>query len=257
MALRPPPLPAPRDVALLLDFDGTLVELAPTPEDVVVDAGLKTLIARLQQQLDGALAIVSGRTIASIDSLLAPLRLPVAGQHGIERRCAAGRMHAPGACGAWLEAAHVALQAFSATRPGVLVERKSHAVALHWRRAPRHAAAARDTVLATWATLQPRPMLIEGHAVLELRELGPGKDAAIDAFLADAAFRGRRPVYIGDDITDVPALRRAVQRGGLAICVGPADAAWRAALPADTHGLSDPIAVRAWIAALLAKTAAA
>lgn len=257
MALRPPPLPAARDVALLLDFDGTLVDLAPTPDDVRVDTHLRQLLAHLQRQLDGAVAIVSGRAITSIDALLAPLQLPVAGQHGIERRCAAGRMHAPRARAAWIETASAALQAFSATRRGVLVEQKSHAVALHWRRAPQHAAAARDAVLALRATLRPQPALIEGHAVLELREPGPRKDAAVDAFLDEAPFRGRRPVYIGDDITDVPALRRAAQHDGLAICVGSADAAWRAALPANMHGLADPRAVRGWLAALLATTVAA
>lgn len=248
---RPPPAPAVNGTALLLDFDGTLVEFAATPAAVRVDRELRALLARLQQHLEGALAIVSGRSIVALDALLAPLRLPVAGLHGLERRCAAGHHHAAPACGAWIHAARAALREHVAAHPGLLLEEKSHALALHWRGAPQHATAARRCVMQLQAALQPVPLLIEGHAVAELRDPGPDKGAALDAFLAEAPFRGRRPVYIGDDTTDVPALRRAVEHGGIAICVGAAEHVTRKLPPDAARHLPDPRAVRAWLAALL------
>lgn len=251
MAPRRPPVPSVTDAALLLDFDGTLVEFAATPNAVRVDARLLALLERLTARLDGALAIISGRSIDAIDALLAPLRLPVAGLHGLERRCAAGRRHAAPACGAWLHAARTVLHEHVATHPGLLLEEKSHALALHWRSAPQHAASARHCVLQLQSALQPRPMLIDGHAVAELRDPGPDKGAAVDAFLGEAPFRGRLPVYIGDDTTDLPALQRAVQRGGVGIWVGAADEPGRAALPAAAHHLPHPRAVHDWLAALL------
>jgi trehalose 6-phosphate phosphatase len=249
--LRLPPVPAATGTALLLDFDGTLVEFAATPTAVQVDAELLALLGRLSARLDGALAIISGRSIDAIDALLAPLRLPVAGLHGLERRCAAGRSHAPPACGAWLHAARAALREHVAAHPGLLLEEKSHALALHWRGAPQHAATAQRCVMQLQAALQPKPMLIEGHAVAELRDAGPDKGAALDAFLGEAPFRGRLPVYIGDDTTDLPALQRAVQRGGVGIWVGATDQPGRALPPAAAHRLPHPRAVHDWLAALL------
>ncbi len=248
---RPPPAPAVNGTALLLDFDGTLVEFAATPAAVRVDPELLALLERMQQRLEGALAIVSGRSIDALDALLAPLRLPVAGLHGLERRCAAGRHHAAPACGAWLYAARTALRALVAAHPGLLLEEKSHALALHWRGAPQHAAAAQRCVMQLQATLQPAPLLIKGHAVAELRDPGPDKGAALDAFLGEAPFRGRQPVYIGDDTTDVPALQRAVGHGGVAICVGAAEHVISKLPPHAAHHLPDPRAVRDWLAALL------
>lgn len=251
MPLRRPPAPAVADTALLLDFDGTLVEFAATPAAVRVDTELLALLERLSQRLEGALAIVSGRSIDVIDALLAPLRLPVAGMHGLERRCANGLQHAAPDCGAWLHPAREVLRAHVEAHAGLLLEEKSHAIALHWRGAPQHAAAARRCVAQLRSALQPAPLLIDGHAVAELRDPGPDKGAALDAFLDEAPFSGRLPVYIGDDTTDLPALHRAVQRGGIAISVGAAHRAHRALLPETTHHLPHPLAVRDWLAAML------
>jgi trehalose 6-phosphate phosphatase len=254
MALQRPPTPAVTDLALLLDFDGTLVEFAATPAAVRVDAELLALLERLSARLEGALAIVSGRSIDALDALLAPLRLPIAGLHGLERRCAAGRRHAPSPCGAWIQTARAALREHVAAHPGLLLEEKSHALALHWRGAPQHAPAARHRVARLRAALQPAPILIEGHAVAELRDPGPCKDNALDAFLAEQPFRGRRPVYIGDDIADLPALRRAAERGGLAIHVGEPRDPDRGAWPQPLHSLPDPQSVRDWLGTLLQRT---
>lgn len=251
MALLHPPPAAAAQTALLLDFDGTLVEFAATPDAVQVDAALRALLQRLHAALDGALAVISGRSIESLDALLAPLRLPVAGLHGLERRAADGRWHRAPDCGAWLEVARAALREQVARHPELQLEEKSHGLALHWRRAPQHAAAAREATLQLHRALQAAPLLIEGHAVIELREPGPGKDAALDAFLEEPPFRGRKPVYIGDDSTDLPALHRALARGGLAIHVGAEAAHYREALAPGVHRLADPRRVHEWLGTLL------
>lgn len=257
MAPLHPPAVAAANTALLLDFDGTLVDFAATPDAVRVDPALRRLLLRLQARLDGALAIISGRSIDSLDALLAPLRLPLAGLHGMERRAADGQRHAPPACGDWLGIARDALRQHAARLPGLLLEEKSHGLALHWRRAPQHAEDARRAALQLQRSLRPAPLLVEGHAVIELREPGPGKDAALDAFLAEPPFRGRRPVYIGDDVTDLPALQRALQLGGVAIHVGAEAAHYREPLPPAMHRLAEPRAVRDWLAALLDPASAA
>lgn len=251
MALLHPPPVAAANTALLLDFDGTLVEFAATPDAVQVDAALRTLLLQLHAQLDGALAIISGRSIESLDALLAPLRLPLAGLHGLERRTTAGQRLAPHPCGDWIGVARDTMRRQAARHAGLLLEEKSHGLALHWRRAPQHAEEVRRTALQLHRSLWPAPLLVEGHAVIEMREPGPGKDAALDAFLAEPPFRGRRPVCIGDDATDLPALRRALELGGVAIHVGAEAAHYREPLPPTVHRLADPRAVRDWLGALL------
>ena len=251
MALLHPPPVAAANTALLLDFDGTLVEFAATPDAVQVDAALRTLLLQLQARFDGALAIISGRSIESLDALLAPLRLPLAGLHGLERRTADGQRWPPRACGDWISVARDTLRQQAARRAGLLLEEKSHGLALHWRRAPQHAEEVRQTALQLHRSLRPTPLLVEGHAVIEFREPGPGKDAALDAFLAEPPFRGRVPVYIGDDVTDLPALQRALDLGGVAIHVGAEAAHYREPLPPAMHRLADPRAVRDWLGSLL------
>lgn len=240
--------------ALLLDFDGTLVDFAATPAAVHVDAALRALLQQLHTRLDGALAIITGRSIATLDALLAPLRLPIAGLHGLERRTADGRMLLPPACGDWILNAREALRQQTARYPGLLLEEKSHSLALHWRRAPQHAAHAQRAVRQLHRSLHDAPLLIEGHSVIELRERGGGKDAALDAFMAEPPFRGREPIFIGDDITDLPALRRARERGGVAIHVDANATRYCESLPKETYGLANPRAVRDWLRALLATT---
>ena len=247
----PPPAAAAASTALLLDFDGTLVEFAPTPDAVRADASLRSLLERLQARFGGAVAILSGRPIDALDALLAPLRLPVAGLHGLERRSADGQRHAAPACGPWLAAAQRMLQECAQACPGLLLETKTHGLALHWRRAPQHATAARAAVAAVHARLQPRPLLIEGHAVLELREAGPDKGAALDAFMAEPPFAGRRPLYVGDDVNDFPAQRRALAQGGVAVHVGEPLEGAHAPLQRSLHRLPDPRGVRAWLDSLV------
>jgi len=234
----PPLLSA--DVALLLDFDGTLLEIAATPGGVAVGDDLRALLARLSELLDGAVALVSGRPIAQLDRLLHPLRLCAAGQHGLEWRGNDGMLHhhaAPVVPPEMLDA----LQAFVTSHPGTILEPKGASVALHYRsRADAgHAASAVVTALAddhpgAWDVLH-------GKMVVELRPAGVHKGVGIARLLQAAPFEGRLPVFVGDDWTDEDGFDTVNERGGIAIAVGVRQHT-RA-----RYGLADVTAVRAWL----------
>ena len=238
-----PPLPA-SDWALFLDVDGCLLDFAPHPTEVVVPPGLQADIASLALQLDGALAVVSGRSLDSIDALFGELRhVPAAGMHGLERREPDGtRTQAPEPPESLMtveaEAQHVAT-AF----PGALAERKGPNLALHWRAAPEAQDAFRAFAAAALRLL-PDYRVQGGDHVLELRPGGntPDKGMAVETFLAVPPFLGRRPVFVGDDFTDEHAFDVVNARDGLSILVGP-----RTPSAARWH-LDHPAAVRAWLA---------
>jgi trehalose 6-phosphate phosphatase len=239
---RPPPgptLPEPAaDWALFLDLDGTLVDIAQRPDAVAVDAGLPALLTRLANMTGGALAVVSGRGLDDIDRLLAPCRLPIAALHGLVRRDAAGRITNSAADGALLDRVRTALQSFAASHPGVALEDKGLAVALHVRQAPAAEAAARASVAAVVAALGGRVHVQEGKMVLEIRATGADKGAAVEAFMAESPFHGRMPVYIGDDLTDEHAFAAVNRLGGRSIKVGrgASAAGWRVASVAALRG---------------------
>lgn len=225
-----PTLPEPAaDWALFLDLDGTLIELASQPDAVVVDPGLPLLLARLERSTGGALAIVSGRHIEDVDRLLAPCRLPIAGLHGLVRRDARGVVTTTAVETEALARARTALATFAEANPGVLLEDKGLALALHYRMAPACEAAARAVVSAIVAALAGRVEVQEGKMVLEVRALGANKGLAVEAFMAEPPFRGRVPVYIGDDLTDEDAFAVVKKMGGRTIKVGsgPSLAEWR------------------------------
>lgn len=233
----PPPLSA--DAALFLDFDGTLVAIAETPEAVIVPPPMVPMLIELHELLGGALAVVSGRQIDSIDRFLAPLRLPAAGEHGVQRRDAEGHMQEmePPELGFVLDA----VNALAGAHAGLLVERKHAAVALHYRLAPRLEQLCRDSLGALLAD-QPQLELLHGKCVLEVKPAGMNKGLAIDAFLREPPFAGRTAVFAGDDTTDETGFA-VVQRqaGGIAIKVGsgPSQA---------LHRLGSPAAVYDWLA---------
>jgi trehalose 6-phosphate phosphatase len=233
-------------IALFLDFDGTLVDIAPTPDTVIVPTGLPLLLARLETALDGALAIVSGRPIAAIDRMIAPLRLVVAGGHGAEIRTGPDEpVHTltrpldptlAARAGAW-----------AATVPGLLVEPKPASLAVHFRRVPE----ARDLVEETlrgFLAEAPGHRLLAGRAVFEILPKAVSKGAAIDFLLARPPFRGRRPLVVGDDVTDIAAFEAGLRAGGCAARV--AGESWT---PAQAE-FRDPADVRAFLARLLEET---
>lgn len=246
------PLPGSEERwALFLDVDGTLATLAPTPDAVVIQPALLPVLERLQQGLQGALALISGRPLAQLDALFAPLRLPAAGLHGLERRRADGTVTAPLPPPA-LAAVRRRLQAYAAERPGLLLEDKGASLALHYRLAPQRGAAVRRMTQRLLAAGDGALRLIDGDHVVEFQQAGMDKGRAIETFLAELPFRGRRPVFAGDDTTDEDGFRSVTAQGGLAIKVG--DRRRGASLSAITrYALPDVEAMHSWLAELAAR----
>lgn len=236
--MQTPPRLTP-DAALFLDFDGTLVGIAETPEAIEVPQGLVALLTDLHDWLGGAVAVVSGRQIDVLDRFLAPLRLPAAGEHGVQRRDSTGAMReeTPPDLQAVLDVAnHLA-----GAHPDLLVERKHAAVALHYRRAPELEELCRVALLGIIAK-EPRLELLHGKAVFEVKPAGVNKGVAIDAFMHEAPFAGRIPVFAGDDTTDESGFAVVQPRGGVAIKVGSGPSLAQ-------HRLESPLAVFEWLAA--------
>ena len=229
------PLPTPRaDWALFLDFDGTLANIAASPCGVSVDPGLRPTLAALREALGGAVALVSGRTLAKLDELLAPLVLPAAGLHGLERRRADGtitRADEAEAAGP-LAAVRERLTAFAAAAPGVLLEDKGLTLALHYRDAQHLKAECRRAVAEALAASGGGLHLLEGKMMFEIKVDGSDKGTAIEAFLAEPPFAGRTPAFFGDDVTDEDGFAAVNRHGGVTVRVGDGAATaarWRIA----------------------------
>jgi trehalose 6-phosphate phosphatase len=241
------PAPDPSvDWCVFLDVDGTLIELTDSPFHTQASGELKTLLTRTAQKLDGALALVSGRSIDYLDALFAPLHLPVAGLHGAERRSASGLMYGTGAAinDPRLRGARGVLSAFVDTHPGTLLEDKGRTLAVHYRLAPQFESAARAAMTAVVATVGDSHELQHGNMMLEIKPRGFTKGTAIEAFLQEPPFHARTPVFVGDDLTDMDGFRVVEAAGGVTIAVGDrVQAAYRVA---------DPAAVRAWLAQIAA-----
>lgn len=217
--------------ALFLDFDGTLVDIAPQPEAVVVPAGLRDTLEQLRQYLGGAVGVISGRPIEQIDRFLVPLVLPVAGVHGAERRTGQGEVvllstHP-------LQQVEEAARALAAQHPGLRIETKRGSLAVHYRQAPELEALCVQTLQAA-VEQSPGLTLLRGKMVVEAKPGGASKGRAIEAFMQEAPFQGRTPVFIGDDFTDEVGFSTVQRLGGLGIKVGEgATVAWqRMASPA-------------------------
>ncbi|MGH8495005.1 MAG: trehalose-phosphatase [Gammaproteobacteria bacterium] len=206
--------------AFFLDVDGTLVEIAAHPDLARVTPRLIELLRRLPAAVGGAMALVSGRSIASLDAMLAPLELPLAGLHGLERRDAAGRVHHAMADEERLHGAKNELWAFAENHPGLLVEDKGPAVAVHFRGAPSLETAVRDRLADVVKRLGAGWCLQRGKKVLEIKPTGRNKGTAIEEFMREAPFAGRVPVFIGDDVTDEAGFEAVNRLGGHSIGVG-------------------------------------
>ena len=231
--MSPGDLPEPRaDWALFLDFDGSIVDIAPTPDSVAVPETLPPLLAALRETLGGAVAIVTGRPIAQIDAFLGAAVPAVAGLHGLERRRADGAIVAPPPNDG-LRRIRAPLEAFAAARSGILLEDKRYSLALHYRLAPSLEDACRDVVDSALEDGGEGWEILEGKMVFEIRPRGFTKGAAIEAFLGEPPFVGRIPVFCGDDITDEDGFAVVNARGGVSVRVG-GRAATRAAVRVDT-----------------------
>jgi trehalose 6-phosphate phosphatase len=239
LARTAPPSPD-RDWALFLDVDGCLLDFAATPDGAIVPEEVHERLAIWSDRLGGALALVSGRSLAQLDRLFEPLRLPAAGLHGLERRHG-DRRSEPLAIPLELISVYAQAQRLAEAWPGIFIEDKGAAIALHWRRAPDAAQMLTDFASAALPRL-PGYRLQPGDHVVELRPAMADKGNAIAAFLDEAPFAGRLPVFAGDDLTDESGFAVVNARGGISVLVGARGDS------AATHGLRDPDAVRAWIA---------
>jgi trehalose 6-phosphate phosphatase len=214
-----PPAPS-LDWCLFLDVDGTLIELTDTPSQTVADPEIKTLLQGLSHRLEGAVALVSGRQIETLDQLFAPLRLPSSGLHGIERRTAEGNLQGGTFIDSKLDDARAAIQDFAASHPGALLEDKRRTVAIHFRLAPQAADAAHQLAAAILEKLGKHYQIQPGDMMLEIKPRGFTKATAIRSFMQEAPFSGRRPVFVGDDLTDQDGFPAVESMGGISIGVG-------------------------------------
>ena len=228
--------------ALFLDFDGTMVDLAPQPDAVHVPEPLIAVLQDLRQALQGAIAVISGRPLAQIDDYLSPLRLAVAGVHGAERRSADGTLHLLDTHP--LDHVEEAACALAAQHPGLLVENKRGSLALHYRQRP-------DLEELCIASMQKAVRestgltLLRGKMVVEAKPGGASKGRSIESFLAEPPFAGRVPVFIGDDVTDEVGFCTVQGLGGTGIKVGEGEtSAWRR--------LPNPAALRRELEAVVA-----
>lgn len=240
----PPPRPDPGRTALFLDFDGTLVHLAEHPADVHAPDALIDCLARLEERLGGALAIVTGRPSLDIDGFLAPLVLTVAGVHGLERRFADGRRQHHEKLGL-LDAVRREAGELAAAAPGVLVEDKEVSVAIHYRKAPQ--AEAQTVALAERAVArEPALKMLRGKMVVEVMPRGVDKGRAIEELLGQPPFACRTPVFAGDDVTDEAGFALVNAKGGTSIRIGQDGRASEA-----RFALADVDGLRAWLRTLL------
>jgi trehalose 6-phosphate phosphatase len=240
-----PPLPGVDDHwALFLDVDGTLLDFADRPDLVCVDTRLRNLLDDLHGTLDGALALVSGRSLDDLDDLFGNPGWAMAGLHGLEVRGADGRYR-----GVHIGAARRSLirdmaGSIAAELPGVVMEDKGMAVALHCRTAPEQFNALRETVETQLPSLAGYEMQI-GNLVIELKPEGMDKGKAVASLLSGWPFSGRLPVYVGDDFTDEHAFATANLESGLSVRVGAREPSLA------RFSLPEPAATRSWLFCVL------
>ncbi|HDR9797696.1 TPA: trehalose-phosphatase [Burkholderia cenocepacia] len=215
------------DTAFFFDFDGTLVELAPTPDAIHVPPSLLTLLDELSRRSHGAVAIVSGRGIDNLDTFLKMPRLPIAGLHGAERRDANGDTQRIGFNDERLLRIERELAGVVDRHPGMLLEIKGAAVALHFRNAPEREAVAREAAERLVADYADAYVLQPGKMVFEIKPKGVDKGRALAAFLDEPPFAGRVPLFAGDDLTDEKGFAVVNARGGLSIKVGAGETSAR------------------------------
>jgi trehalose 6-phosphate phosphatase len=227
---------------LFLDVDGTLIEFTDTPSQTVGDPQIKTLLAQVSRRLNGALALVSGREINTIDQLFAPLELPAAGLHGVERRDASGNLHGAASPDGRLDRVRAALQLLADSYPGTIIEDKGRNIAVHYRLAPQFGDLVRHSVAAITAPLAGDYQLQDGLMMVEIKPRGYTKGSAVQAFMRETPFSGRRPVFVGDDLTDRDGFAAVEALDGVSIGVGER--------VQGRYQLRDVAGVRRWLQAI-------
>ena len=243
----PSVIPDLRKCAILLDIDGTILDLAPSPQQVWVPPGLRQTLARLDRLTGGAMALVSGRSLHDIDLIFSPLQLAAIGGHGAELRAAAGAE--PMTCAPPLNAAlKRKLASLTELGPGILAEDKGYSLALHYRLAPEQEETVRAAVDRICAQAPEGSVeILPGKLVVEVKPAGLNKATAVSELMSRAPFADRNPIFIGDDTTDLPVFALLPQFGGLGFSVGR--------IVADVNGHFDkPESVRSWLARIAAET---
>jgi trehalose 6-phosphate phosphatase len=235
-----------QSLAVFLDVDGTLLEIAATPDTVRVEPRVRALLRSLYLRTAGAVALISGRAIASLDELFAPMvPLAIAGLHGFERRGATGSYRrCPLPEESVLRLARAQLQGIAARYPGTLIEDKQVALALHYRLAPESAPEVLREMDLIAAAVRPHLQLQLGKMVAELRPANATKGNAVREFLREPPFCGRWPIYIGDDLTDETAFECVNSMSGVSVAVNVRRPT------AARFWLPDVTAVHAWLASL-------
>ncbi|HEY4366941.1 MAG TPA: trehalose-phosphatase [Steroidobacteraceae bacterium] len=211
---------ADHNLALFLDVDGTLLEIAASPDAVVVPESLKKLLNELSIRLDGALALVSGRSLQVLDRLFTPFQFIAAGIHGCERREPSGCIRLPTVDLNVVAAAREDLLQWTGQTPGLLFEDKAYSLAVHYRRVPFMEAPVRNHLTALTQRMGREFELQPGKFVFEIRPAGFSKRSAIEGYMRQAPFRDRVPVFLGDDLTDESGFAIVNEMRGVSIRVG-------------------------------------
>lgn len=248
MAIVPiPPASDLRHCAILLDIDGTILDFAPSPRQVVVPNGLRQTLTRLEALTGGALALVSGRSIGDIDLIFSPLRLAAIGVHGAEMRTN-GHAAAQTRTAPLSDELKNALAKVTELGPGVLIEDKGYSIALHYRQSP----ASEPDVLSAIQTIcagvpHEAVEILPGKFVIDIKPAAVNKGDAVDELMQLAPFAGRYPIFIGDDLTDLSVFDIVPKFGGRAYSVG--------GITADVDGHFDaPENVRSWLTQIAAES---
>lgn len=230
-----------REWAILLDIDGTILDFAPSPQEVSVPPALRQTLSRLENLTRGAVALVSGRQLQDIDRIFSPLELAAIGGHGAEMRIAPTAQ--PSIRAKPLSAAlRGTLTALQELAPGILVEDKGYSLALHYRLAPDKGDAVRAAVAQTCAEAAADDVeILPGKQVVEVKAAGINKASAVCELMECAPFAGRRPIFIGDDTTDEPVFGIIPRFGGLGFSVGRV-------VPGVNGHFEKPASVRDWLA---------
>jgi trehalose 6-phosphate phosphatase len=205
--------------AILLDVDGTLLDFAPTPLDVIIPPELIDALSALRERTGGALAFVSGRTLAELDLFFAPLKLAAIGGHGAELRLNDGTVRrAKVLLDPILKKQ---LSAIADDKPGLVVEDKGYSMAIHYRQAPEHGVAVREEVSAVCAAFPNSAIeILPGKSVVEVKQPAFNKGTAVRELMQHAPFAARKPIFIGDDVTDEAAFDVLPEFGGIGFSVG-------------------------------------
>ncbi len=208
-------------IAILLDIDGTLLDLMPTPREVRVPPGLAETLNLLLARTSGALALVSGRSLADIDLIFAPDQFPAVGGHGAEMRLITEGEVAATLAPPLDEEVKRRLAAIAHLSPGILLEDKGYSLALHYRLAPHAEKAIHEAISLVRADLPEAPLeVLPGKCVFEIKHKGFSKANAVRELMTFAPFKGRRPLFIGDDVTDESVFAIMPDMNGLAFSVG-------------------------------------